>query len=104
MLTLQLSGFEPDPKLLEEIYQSADKVYNALPLDSDLCVTLAQEPDHDFFKCIVNFHSLWGHSEAREAWVRPSEALNAALMSIAEDIKTLRSSIHHYDMPRRIAS
>lgn len=96
MLTLQLSGFEPDPKLLEDIYQSADDVYNALPLDSDLKVTLSQEPQRDFYRCVVNFNSLWGHSEAREAWVRPSEALHAALIAIAEDIKNLRSRITHH--------
>ena len=93
MLNLQLKGFEPDPKLLEEIYQSTDRVYNALPLDSDLNVILTQEANHNFYKCIVNFHSLWGHSEAREAWVRPREALNAALTAIREDIKYLRPSL-----------
>ncbi len=93
MLTLQLMGFEPDSKLLDDIYRSADDVYEALPMDSDLDVTLAQTPQKDFYRCVVRFNSLWGHSEAQESWINPQQALHAALVAISEDIKTLRSSL-----------
>jgi len=93
MFTLKLMGFAPDSKLLDEIYISANSVYNALPLDSDLNVTLAQSPEKDLFRCIVRFNSLWGHSEAHESWINPKQALQAALVSIRDDIKIFRSSV-----------
>jgi|GEM_PF-2890469 len=93
MFTLKLLGFEPDNKLLDDIYISANSVYNALPIDSDLNVTLAQTPQKDLFRCVVEFNSLWGHSEAHESWINPKQALHAALVSISDDIKSLRSSI-----------
>ena len=91
MFNLRLMGFEADPKLLDDIYRSSNRVYDALPLDSDLNVTLAQTPEKDFYRCTVSFNSLWGHSEARESWINPKQALRAALLSITEDIRTLRS-------------
>ncbi|MEO5666982.1 MAG: hypothetical protein ABIR96_02870 [Bdellovibrionota bacterium] len=93
MFTLKFSGFEPDTKLLDDIYISSNSVYNALPIDSDLNVTLTQSPQKDLFRCIVQFNSLWGHSEAHESWINPKQALHAALVSISDDIKALRTSI-----------
>jgi len=93
MFTLKLTGFAPDPKLLDDIYLSANSVYNALPIDSDLNVTLSQTPQKDVFRCMVEFNSLWGHSEALESWVSPKQALHAALISIRDDIKKLRNAI-----------
>jgi hypothetical protein len=93
MFTLKLLGFEPDSKLLDDIYLSANSVYNALPMDSDLNVTLQQSPQKDLFRCIVKFNSLWGHSEAQESWVNPKQALHAALVSIRNDISSLRNAV-----------
>jgi hypothetical protein len=93
MFTLKLLGFTPDSKLLDEIYTSSNSVYNTLPIDSDLNVTLTQSPEKDLFRCIVRFNSLWGHSEAYESWINPKQALHAALVSIRDDIKILRTAV-----------
>lgn len=97
MFTVQLSGFEPNPLFLSEIYKSADGVYNALPLNSEFNVSLKRGHNKKIFHCVINFHSSWGHSEVREAWSLPSEALRAALISISEDIKSLRGNVKDVD-------
>jgi hypothetical protein len=93
MLKLQFQGLAPDTNLLRDVYQAADEIYDALPCDSDLNVTLAQEISGKFYRCTVKFNSLWGHGEVRESWVRPKEALKAAAITINEEIKKMRGAL-----------
>lgn len=93
MIKLNLNGFQADTKLLGELHQYAETAHNALPLNSDLCVTLTQEPQNHYFHCAVNCYSQWGQAEANEFWIKPREALRAAMRTITEEIKHLRSTI-----------